>query len=214
MIVPLLALLLIAYFFIKFTIVYVNYVVVTATIGRRFSRILKEGYYLLHPLEGILEYDWTYTNQDFKTIHLKGEKLRLADSQIDLAPIECETIDHIVVSLDTMLMYNVEDPYKAMYATEDPLNLLCQQINRCARREVVRYKRDQLAENEELIAKAICEAIAKEWTPIYGLLVKRCEIQNISHDEDTVRRRRQIRDGLSPYEKANAIQGSNVIIKK
>jgi regulator of protease activity HflC (stomatin/prohibitin superfamily) len=165
-------------------------------------------------LEGILEYNWTYTNQDFKVVHLRGDKLRLTDSQMDLAPIECETIDHIVVSLDTLLMYNVEDPCKAMYATEDPLNLLCQQINRCARREVVRYKRDQLAENEELIAKSICEAIAKEWTPIYGLLVKCCEIQNISHDEDTIRRRRQIRDGLSPYEKANAIQGNPVLIKR
>jgi regulator of protease activity HflC (stomatin/prohibitin superfamily) len=207
-------LIIIAYILIKFTIVYVNYVVVTATVGRKFSRILKEGYYLLYPLEGILDYDWTYTNQEFKVVHLKGERLRLSDSQIDLAPIECETIDHIVVSLDTMLMFNVEDPYKAMYATEDPLNLLCQQINRCARREVVRYKRDQLAENEELIAKSICDAITKEWTPSYGLSVKRCEIQNISHDEDTIRRRRQIRDGLSPYEKANAIQGSNVLIHK
>lgn len=190
----------------NFVIVTTNHVVVCATTGRRFTRIRKEGFQIMNLLEYTLDYDWTYTDQQYKTHHIKGNQLRLTGVQIDMAPMECKTSDNYDVSVDTLLVYKVVDPEKAMYATSDPLNLLCQQVIKHGRVLVKKYKRDDLPNYEDDIGKAICAAIAKEWTPVYGLSLESCEVQNISSDEDTLRRRRQFRDGLSPQERAQIEQ--------
>lgn len=198
--------LLIVYIGSRFVIVTTNHVVVCATIGRRFTRILKEGFQIKNLLEWTLDFDWTYMDQQYKTHHVSGNQLRLTGVQIDMAPMECKTSDNYDVSVDTLLVYKVVDPEKAMYATSDPLNLLCQQVIKHGRVLVKKYKRDDLPNYEDDIGKTICAAIAKEWTPTYGLSLESCEIQNISSDDDTLRRRRQFRDGLSPQERAQIEQ--------
>jgi membrane protease subunit (stomatin/prohibitin family) len=66
---------------------------------------------------------------------------------------------------------------------------------------------------DDEIAIAIRKNIAEGWTPTYGLALESCEIQSISFDEDTLRRRRQFRDGLSAQEQMRIEQayalGSN-----
>jgi regulator of protease activity HflC (stomatin/prohibitin superfamily) len=191
---------------VRVVLVTTNHVVVCASLGRRFTRVIKEGFTLLNPLEGVLDYDWTYVDQTYKTHHFKGSELRLTGVQIDMAPMECKTIDNFDVSVDTLLVYRVANPEKAMYATSDPLNLLCQQVIKNARIQIKKYKKDDLPNFESEIGKDICAAIAKEWTETYGLSLESCEIQNISSDEDTLRRRRQFRDGLSPQERSHIEQ--------
>jgi regulator of protease activity HflC (stomatin/prohibitin superfamily) len=193
-------------FLFNFVLVTTNHVVVCASLGRRFTRVVKEGFTLLNPLERVLDYDWTYVDQTYKTHHFKGSELRLTGVQIDMAPMECKTIDNFDVSVDTLLVYRVANPEKAMYATSDPLNLLCQQVIKNARIQIKKYKKDDLPNFESEIGKDICAAIAKEWTETYGLSLESCEIQNISSDEDTLRRRRQFRDGLSPQERSHIEQ--------
>jgi regulator of protease activity HflC (stomatin/prohibitin superfamily) len=198
--------LLIVYVGSRFVIVTTNHVVVCATIGRRFTRILKEGFQLKSVLEWPIEFNWTFMDQQYKTHHIKGNQLRLTGVQIDMAPMECKTLDNYDVSVDTLLVYKVVDPEKAAYATSDPLNLLCQQVIKYGRIQVKKYKKDDLPNYESDVGKDICAAIAKEWTPVYGLSLESCEIQNISSDEDTLRRRRQFRDGLSPQERSQIEQ--------
>ena len=190
----------------RFLVVTTNHVVVCATIGRRFTRILKEGFNVKGPIEYTLEFDWTYMDQQYKTHHVTGNQLRLTGVQIDMAPVECKTLDNFDVSVDTLLVYKVSDPQKAMYATQDPLNLLCQQVTKHLRILVKKYKKDDLPNWEVEIGKAVCAEIAKEWTQQYGLALESCEIQNISSDEDTLRRRRQFRDGLSTWERSHIEQ--------
>jgi regulator of protease activity HflC (stomatin/prohibitin superfamily) len=132
----------ILYVYFKTVLVTTNHVVVCATFGRRFTRVVKEGFTLLSPLEGVLDYNWTYVDQTYNTRLLRGNQLRLTGLQIDMAPMECKTIDNFDVSVDTLLVYKVANPEKAMYATSDPLNLLCQQVIKNARIQVKKYKKD------------------------------------------------------------------------
>lgn len=198
--------LIILYLATRFLIIQTNHVVVCATIGRKYTRTMKEGVNMRGILEYPLSYDWTYTDQQYKTHHITGNELRLTGQQIDLSPFECTTIDNVTVSVDTLLVYKVVLPKEAMYATLDPLNLLCQQVTKNARFQIKKYKKDDLSNYESDIGNAICATIAKEWTPLYGLSLESCEIQNISYDEDTLRRRRQFRDGLSLQERAHIEQ--------
>jgi regulator of protease activity HflC (stomatin/prohibitin superfamily) len=188
-------------------LVSVNHAVVCVTFGRRFTRILKEGVNFILPWEWTLTYNWTYTDQRYVTRHVRGTELRVQGaSQIDLVPIECETADNQVASVDTLLVYRVTDPHKTMFVANDPLNLLCQQVIKHARTLVARIKREDLKRDEADIGVDICKLIAREWTPLYGLALESCEIQCISFDEDTLRRRRQFRDGLSPSERSKIEQ--------
>lgn len=181
----------------------------------KFTRILKEGYNLLQPLEYVKTTHWTYVDQRYEINDVIMQTLPVLGSQIDIAPIECQTSDNQVVSIDTLVVYRVHDPQKAMYMSEDPLNLLYQQIISGIRKQVVQYQHDALTRNETNICKAILTQIAEEWTPTYGLAIERLEIQGISFDDDTIRRRRQFRDGLGAYERVAveknlALKGSGV----
>lgn len=197
----------------RLILVAAGHVVVTRGWNDQVRRVLKEGFHVLVPLEWAARYEWTFPNQEFGTTELSGCQIRTMGVQaIDMVPFECETADNTTVSVDTLLEYRVQNPEKAMMVAHNPLNLLCQQVIRSIRGGVVKYKRDALARNEQEIARAACVIIAKEWTPVYGLEVTRCEIQNISSDEDTIRRRRQFRDGLtfeerSRIEQAHALGG-------
>jgi len=198
-------------------IIQTNHVVVCASIGRKYSHTMKEGIHFRGLLEYPLSYDWTYTDQQYKTHHITGNELRLTGAQIDMAPFECTTSDNVTISIDTLLVYKVVLPKEAMYATLDPLNLLCQQVIKNARSQIKKYKKDDLSNYESEIGNAICAVIAKDWTPLYGLSLESCEIQNISCDEDTLRRRRQFRDGLSLQERshieqAHALSGAKSLI--
>lgn len=180
-----------------------GYVMVTRTLNGQFSRILKEGYHVLRPLEYVARYTWTFPTQDFGTATVSGSTLRVqGDETVDMVPFECETSDNVVVSVDTLLVWRVADPVAAMTRAHDPLNLLCQQVIAQVTEQVNGLKRANLARNRRDLAAKAAEAINRDWTPVYGLQVVRCEVQAISHDEATLSRRRQLRDGLTPHDLA------------
>jgi regulator of protease activity HflC (stomatin/prohibitin superfamily) len=187
-------------------VVSVNRFVVLVTFGRRFSRVLHEGINVKWPWETTTTYCWTFVNQQFQLQRLRLYSLPVTGQQIDIAPFECETKDGHPVSIDVMLVYRVEDAQKATYATEDTLSLLTQQVVKFARRAVVNINRDMVIKNEMSICSRILEGINKDWTPIYGLALETCEIQGISQDEDTIRRRRQMRDGIGKHDQATIEQ--------
>lgn len=207
---------LLIYIFSRVKIVPTNHVVVCGTFGNSFTRTIKEGFNILWPFEGGLLYKWSYLDQNYKTHTIEGELIRLRGSQIDMSPFECTSSDGKVVSLDTLLIYNVFDPKLSIYACEDPLNLLCQQVIRYARREIINISFGNLTRSEEAISEKICKAIKEDFGAKYGLTLESCEIQNISVDEDTLRRRRQLRDGLNDItgiEKNHMLQGSKIFVK-
>jgi len=184
-------------------------VVTTRWPGNAISRVLKSGIHWMHPLESAHYHTWTYLDQQFKTRYISSYYLPTVGAQLDLAPVECVTADDHTISLDMFLMYFVADGPKAVSRTTDPLILLCQQTVESAREHVAKYTLAQLSRNNADICKAIVEDVARDWTPTYGLALERCQIQAISSDDETIARRRKMRDGWSPkdcaaYENAQA----------
>ncbi len=168
--------------------------------GRKVCRVLKDGIYILSPLEQVHFHRWSYQDQCYVTRYVAGDTLPTCGTQVDIAPIECLSSDNQPVSLDPMLVYLVSDSAKAVIRSADPLLLLCQQVAMYARQHVALWEAAQVSKQSRGIGKAIVEDIAREWTKDYGLALERCEIQSISTDEETIRRRRKMRDGLSMSE--------------
>ena len=165
--------------------------------GNKMSRVLENGIHWLNPLESVHHHRWSYPDQQFKTRYISGVELPTVGAQVDVAPVECMTSDARPISLDMFLVYFVADASKAVCRTGDPLILLCQQVAEYARDQVGEYTLAQLSRKETTIGKSIVERIAQEWTPTYGLALERCQIQGISSDDETIARRRKMRDGFS-----------------
>ena len=187
-------------------VVRVNSQVVLTTFARRFSRVLSEGIYFTRPWEIVAEYRWSHVNQEYKTQKTVMTRLPTTGQQVDMAPFECETRDGEPVSVDVMIVYKVADAKTATYATEDPLLLLTQQVNKHVRRVIVTMDKASVTKSEADVAKRVLDIINTEWAPTFGLALEACEIQGISRDEDTIRRRRQLRDGIGKYDQATIEQ--------
>ena len=211
---------LVFFIFANFLIVKVNHIVVLVNPIGKFSRVFKEGINFTYPWEFVKHVKWTYSNQDFKQNTLNIYELPIYGQQIDIAPIECATFDELIVSIDFLIVYKVDNAERALFSNEDTLSLLVQQVNKYARILINKYTSKELRANEKTIAEKIVSLISDEWTPKFGLSLTNCEIQNISTDEDTIRRRRQFRDGISPVtqahiEQAIALgQGKNTVLNK
>lgn len=174
-------------------------VVVTRGWNDQISRVLKEGYHMFRLGEYAAHFNWSFMDQYYKSHVWTGFMIPVKDriQQIDMVPFECETGNFTACSIDVILVFRVKDPQLAMSVSHNPLHMLCQQVIRCIRKEITKYQRNALNRFEEEVTSAARATIAKEWTPIYGLEIVKCVIQNISYDEDTIRRRRQFRDALS-----------------
>jgi regulator of protease activity HflC (stomatin/prohibitin superfamily) len=192
-----------AYIFFSMIIVSVNHVVLCHTFGNKFTRILKAGFNIIPPLEWASSFNWSYLDQEYV-------------QQIDIAPTECETANGVTLSIDTLIVYNVSDPQKAIYVTDDPLNLLCQQVSKYIRAEVQKYESANVKRFESDICAYVSAQIKEQWTPKYGLELASCEIQSVSADDDTIRRRRQLRDGFSARDlvqiERNKMLGQNKVL--
>jgi regulator of protease activity HflC (stomatin/prohibitin superfamily) len=185
----------------RFFHVRAGYVVVTKWWRGSVARELKEGWHWLGLLESVIEYRWTYTDQNYVQRVEGGYEMRVANAlQIDMVPFECKTNDGKSVVVDTIFTWRVFNPTVAACAAPDVLQLLCQQIISQIRNQVAQYKEVNLTRNEREIAAHACNAIAKEWTPKYGLELVTCEVQNISADDETVRFHRNRRNGLQPQD--------------
>lgn len=188
--------------FSRFIIVPVNHVVVLTGFTGQFSRTLSNGFNLRMPFEFVKQANWTYLNQQFKMAKFTAQALPVMDQQIDIAPMECVTQDGETISIDFLLVFRTCSPEKAMFSTNDTLNLLVQQVYKHTRAEFAKVTFKDVRLQESKISQDICTIINTTWTPTYGLGLATCEIQGVSNDADTLRRRRQLRDGISFHDQA------------
>lgn len=174
-----------------------NHVAVLVNPFGTMSRVLQHGINFLLPWEIRRGVSWTFVDQNFKTQILRLEFLPVVGRQIDIAPIECVTSDDQTVSIDFLIVFKIADAEKAVFQNNDTLALLMQQVTKYARIYINKIPLEKLRAEEVQIAQQIVASIANDWTATYGLCLTVCEVQNVSTDEDTIRRRRQFRDGIS-----------------
>lgn len=180
-----------------------GHVVVTRTLHGAYARILKQGYHVLMPLEGVASFHWTFPTQDYDVDSLEGSALRVEGvEQIDLQPFEVETSDDYMGLVDTLLTWRVSDPEKAMKAAHDPLNLLCQELTSAIASEVVQYRKSSVARSKGDIVRKACETIARQWTPVFGLEIMSCKVQSINWDPNALERHRALKLGMGVHDVA------------
>ena len=103
-------------------IVKVKHKVVLVDIIGRFSRTLSEGINFTFPWERERYVTWNYPNQEFKQTSLTIYQLPDFGQQIDIAPVECATSDEVIVSIDFLIVYKVDNYEKAVFSNSSELN--------------------------------------------------------------------------------------------
>jgi len=110
-------------------------------------------------------------------------------AQMDIPPIHCLTKDRIQVDVDATLMYNVTDPERAVYHTDDPLNLLFQHAQQALTEIVSTLTADDMRQWRVVAGKVhirINEYIKEEGQNC-GVSCTRFIIQGVKMDDKIVK---------------------------
>ena len=98
------------------------------TLGK-FSQILYPGFHFVAwPLATLRRIRWTYFGQEGEAHVISGTTIPFQNTQMDIPPICGFTKNYIETTVDATVMYHVSDPQKAVYHTDDVLNMFYQCI--------------------------------------------------------------------------------------
>jgi len=101
-----------------------------------FKKVLYPGVHVLNIFtQKRKSYKWTYPQQNGQLKILQGSCISFENVQMDIPPISCLTNDQIQMKIDVTIVYNIVSPEKAVYETDDVLNLFYQRIQTIVRSE-------------------------------------------------------------------------------
>lgn len=172
---------------------WLRYVVRVVPVGKaaikeqfgKFHSVASSGvYFILWPINSFKTIYWTSYGQDNQKVIVNTDVVTRNSTQMDIPPITCYTQQYINVKIDGTLMYTVTNLEKAVYETDDVLNLFYQNIQQATKtvissknvNELRTIPRDQLA-NE------IYDTIIKDFNENdYGVRIDKMLIQEICID--------------------------------
>lgn len=122
------------FFFLKYLVIIpARKVVVLEELGR-FKKVLWPGVHFVFPfIQSTKNYHWTYPSQQGNVVSLQGPLISFENAQMDIPPIACLTNDQIQMKVDVTIMYSISAPEKAVYETDDVLNLFYQRVQTVVR---------------------------------------------------------------------------------
>jgi len=171
--------------YLFFCIQYVpeNHVIVCVNTVDGFRRILKCGY----NLKGLFEYDvirhWGYINSKNETTHINGSALQLTKNSVcDLMPSIFKTPNKKLIIGTITFSYGIKHPENAIFASKNPLNLLCFEIRKIIQEMIMDFTTNVPEEIENIIKKRIEDF----WCPVYGLNLESCKVK-FTNDELRIR---------------------------
>lgn len=142
------------------------------------------GHFLLWPLERLRRVQWTYPGQNGK-LHVFSSSMPYSrNAQMDIPPLDCLTKDRIQVQVDTTLTYNVTNPERAVYHTDDPLNLLFQHAQQALTEIVSNLTADEIRQWKSVsgrVQSRINDYISEDGQDC-GVSCTRFIIQHVSMD--------------------------------
>lgn len=101
-----------------------------------FKKVLYPGVHVLNIFtQKRKSYKWSYPQQNGQLKILQGTCISFENVQMDIPPISCLTNDQIQMKIDVTIVYNIVSPEKAVYETDDVLNLFYQRIQTIVRSE-------------------------------------------------------------------------------
>jgi len=159
----------IGYYLLKFD-VREQQAMVIERIGK-YNRTLSPGWHLKWPL---IERKRKFKEEDGQMT----DYIDLRERTADLAKQEVITKDKIQVTVDSIVYYQISDPFKAIYSQKDVLGAIHQKIKTELRNVIGDTDLDQLVKgqqqiNEQLQAKL--QESAKDW----GLTLRSIELQSV-----------------------------------
>ena len=106
----------------------------------------------------------------------------LKENALEVHEQEAVTIDNVHLNIDGVLYQQINDPYKASYGSEDPIEycyILAQSIMRS---EIGKLSLDDVFEERDMLNKAILSSISQA-TELWGVKCLRYEIKDVNMSE-------------------------------
>jgi len=152
------------------------------TLGK-FSNILYPGFHIVAwPLSCLRTIRWTYFGQNGKARIVGGTMIPYQNNQMDIPPIQAFTKNYIETSLDGTVMYHISDPQKAVYRTDDVLNIFYQCIKQETKALIMNHTSAELLQKPpKLLGQSIVDAVTEIFDPeVNGITISNFTVQDIS----------------------------------
>jgi len=120
-----------------------------------------------------------------KGLHIKvpiidrvAQKVLMKEQTLDFPPQSVITKDNVSMKIDSLIFYQITDPWKYVYGVEDPINAI-ENITATQLRNVIgSLELDQTLTSRDYINNQMREYLDAETDP-WGIKIKKVEIKNI-----------------------------------
>lgn len=182
----------------SWTLVRQSQAIVVERLGK-FHRVLKQGIHFIIPLidravcvrceHGIdweSNSDWIEDERKDRYIGEKGtewSRISLKERVADFPKQDVITKDNAVVSVNTVVFFQVTDPKQFVYGAEDPIYAIKMLTETTVRNIVGELELDGVLASRDLINKKLCYTL-DEAADAWGIKILRVEVQEITPPED------------------------------
>ena len=149
----------------SYTVVPARKVAIEERLGRYYRTLTPGWYFVVWPLSYLRTVNWSYVGQNNTRVKSSMHDLiSINREQMDIPPIKCLTKDKIQVTVDGTVCYTITDPRKAVYESNDALNLFYQRVVQAVHRAVAKFEEGELLSED--VARLIEEIVNEDEEPI------------------------------------------------
>lgn len=185
-----------------FVIIPPRVLAIKETLGK-FDRVLYPGFHLIMwPFSSLRTIRWTYFGQNGQRRVVGGTHIPFQNTQMDIPPIKGYTKNYIDAAVDGTVMYHVSDPQKAVYHTDDVLNMFYQCIVQETKNVITQHTSADLQQKPpnvfgEMIMDAVKERFPSKDT---GISIGQFIIQEITVDDQLRKENQKIASQARQHE--------------
>jgi regulator of protease activity HflC (stomatin/prohibitin superfamily) len=144
-----------------------------------YSKTLQSGFNIVPwPLFYVKYIQWNW-----ERTFVRGFIPSCENCQMDIKPIDCTTKDQLQVKLDGTLLYNINNPRKAVYESDDILNLFYQTSTQAIRNISNQFTYKQLNGQDNVIGSHVKEYINEKLSSKYGITCIEFMIQTLTTND-------------------------------
>lgn len=154
----------------------------------RYSHTIHPGINIvIWPLYYLRYIHWTWENK-----HIRGYMASCENCQMDIKPINCVTKDQLQLNLDSTLFYNINNPSKAIYQSDDVVNLFYQTATQAIRNISNRFTYKDLNGQDNVLGSHIKDYINEKLKDKYGITCIEFLVQSIITNSEVAKKSTEI----------------------
>jgi regulator of protease activity HflC (stomatin/prohibitin superfamily) len=163
-----------------------RHVAIVERLGSYHERISSGIHFLIPFVDRLHVVDWSYHGQNNLPVRKTMCVIPCENIQMDVPPVACITKDHIQLATDVTLFYTIHDPKKAIYYTDDVLNLFYQCATQAIRNQFADTDSHNSNGKDGALAFAISERINVLLGEDKGIRSTQVVIQSIRYVNNTI----------------------------